>query len=205
MRKFAKVLTWVLFWAGVAAGTSLIYHETQKAEIYYYKGRGHFFKGDYERAIPLYERTLSFEPAHREALTELAYACLWSGKPEQAINHFQRLLALDPESLRAQKSMADAYSWNKQYAKAIVMYLQVLAVTPEDAGTKRKLAEVYMWDQQYPKAAAVLESHLKQFPRDVRAKFLYAKTLQYKGDTTTASRIYRELLYGEKSQTGGSV
>ena len=115
----------------MAIGTTGVYHLTQKADIYYYKGHDLFMKSKYQAAIPLFLQSLSHAPERTKTLSELGYAYLWSGNYQEAIKVFQRLLQLEPGALRVKKSIASAYSWNKEYAKAEAIFLETLRANPE--------------------------------------------------------------------------
>lgn len=195
-----RIFKTALFLAAVTFGTTFVYHATQQADIQYFRGHDLFVRGKYGEAIPFFEKAVSRKSKPAEAMTKLAYAYLWTGRTKEALGVFENLLVLDPRSARTQKAMAAAYSWDKQYGKAAELYLQVLETGGKDTDATKKLAEVYLWDQQYEKAEKILAAFLQEYPRDVRAKFLYAKSLQYSGKTMEAAAVYRELL-NEKEST----
>ena len=186
----------------IAAGTTGVYHLTQKADIYYYQGHDRFTKSQYAAAIPLYLRSLSYGPERTKTLSELAYAYLWSGNQLEAIKMFQKLLSLEPRNARVRKSLATAYSWNKEYPKAEALFLEAIQADPKDREAKKGLAEIYLWDNQFAASQKILLDLLQSNPGDAQVKFLYGKALLYSGRTKEAIRIFEELS-GHSQEKGG--
>jgi len=189
----------------IALATTVVYHLTQQADIYYYQGHNFFIKAQYKDAIPLFRESLKYDPERVPSLSELAYAYLWSGQYQEAIPVFQKLSVLDPKNERTKKSLATAYSWNKEYSRAEEIFLATLRANPKDRDAQKELAEIYLWDQKNEKAKDLLSSLLESNPRDARAKFLYGKALLYLGQTQAAIRIFEELSKGSVPAAQGAV
>lgn len=198
MKKIVIGLSLVL----IAVATTGVYHLTQRADICYYQGHDLFVRSQYKASIPFFLESISYDPKRAKALSELAYAYLWSGNHQEAIKVFQRLLLMDPGSLRVRRSLASAYSWNKEYERAEALFLEVLRVNKGDREAQKELAEVYIWDQKFDKSKTILKALIQSDPRDVRAKFLYGKALLYSGQTKEASRIFEELLTRPRTAAG---
>lgn len=187
----------ILFLAGILiliyAGTSLLYHNTQQADINYYQGRRLFEKGKFEQAMQFFHKASDVEPSRLDALKDLAYAYQWTGAYEKAGGIFQQILSLKPHDNEIKKSLAQTLSWQKEYEKAIRLYKEVI-VDSDSLDAKRQLAEVYIWNNQFKEAKEILAEILKIAPQDRKAKFLLAKAMQYSGQAEQAIKIYKELL-----------
>ena len=179
--------------------TTLIYQKTQQADINYYRGYRYFEKGEYNKAIKFYKKSLLINPANQDVLTDLGHCYQWTKKYEEAIDAFQKALLIAPEDNNVKKSLAQTYSWVKEYDKAINLYKEIL-VTTDDIDIKKQLAEVYVWNTRPSKAKEILETILRDKPQDARAKLLLAKAMHYSGDAEKAAVIYEELLEKEKPE-----
>ena len=85
----------------LAVATTFVFHATQQASINYYKGHDLFVQGDYEAAASYFARAVALDPEYKEALTELAYSLLWTGRSEESIHVFQQLLLLEPDLMKS--------------------------------------------------------------------------------------------------------
>ena len=117
--------------------TTLIYYHTQQADISYYQGHRLFEKGEYNKAIKFYKKTLNSNPSRVDALKDLAYCYQWTDKYKEAIDAFQKTLLLSPKDNKLKKSLAETYSWVKEYKKAINLYSEILE-TMDNKDIKRE-------------------------------------------------------------------
>ncbi|MBL7130850.1 MAG: tetratricopeptide repeat protein [Candidatus Omnitrophica bacterium] len=173
--------------------TTVVYHKTQKADIYYYQGHRLFEKSAYDKATKFYEQALKIKPSYADALEDLAYCYQWTDRYEKAIEVFQKALLSSPQDNGLKISLAETYSWIKEYKKAIPLYKEVIAVT-DSLDTKMQLAEVYIWNNQFEEAKEILFEILKITPEDKKVKLLLARAMQYSGQAKQAIEIYKELL-----------
>lgn len=191
-----KIIAFVLSLTLAAAATTAVYHKTQGSDINYYQAHRYFEKGRYNKAIPLYEKSLALKPKRLDALSEIAYSHQWTGGHAPAIGYFERYLSIDPADLKIKKSLAETYSWEKEYDKAERIYKEVIKATGDDEA-KVSLAEIFVWTKRWDDACALLAEVLKNRPADIDAKMLLAESLQYSGKTDEAIRLYREILEDE--------
>lgn len=181
-----------------AIATTLIYHQTQQADINYYQGHKLFEKGAYDKATKFYEQALKIKPSYADALKDLAYCYQWTNRYEKTIEVFQKALLSSPQDNGLKISLAETYSWIKEYEKAIQLYKEVIAVT-DSLDTRMQLAEVYIWNNQFEEAKEILFEILKITPKDKKVKLLIAKAMQYSGQAKQAIEIYKEFLNEEDS------
>jgi tetratricopeptide (TPR) repeat protein len=182
----------------VTVFTSFVYHISQKADINYYLGHRFFVRGEYEKAIPLFERSAEEGSRRVETYKELAYSYLWTGRSERSIILFRDLAAESPGDSEIKFALADAYSWNRKYTEAIDI-LKGTLIDPGGLRPVKSLAEIYLWDGQPDKARLLLERLAHQYPEDLDIKMMWGKSLYYTGESEKASRVFEKIL----TETGG--
>lgn len=200
--KFLFVILVLIF---AAVFTTFLYHNTQQADISYYRAHRLFLESQYNKAIPLYKKSLEKNSRHPDALRELADCYKWTGKYKEAIEAFQKILSLTPQDYKIKKSLAEVYSWNKQYDQAVSLYSEVINTQGGDIDTQRHLAQAYLWDGQHNKAEILLKTILKIDPDDSETKLLLAKALHYSGQAKEASEVYEQLLDGGQEDIEASL
>ena len=188
-----KIILFIIVLILTSVATTLIYQNTQQADINYFKGHKYFEKGYYSKAIKFYEKVLLIDPARLDALTDLARCYQWTKRYEQAIDAFQKSLLITPEDNEIKESLAETYSWVKEYKKAINLYSEILETT-DNIDIKRELAEVYIWSNHFEEAKEILLEILKIIPEDKKARLLLARAMQYSGQSKQAIEIYKKLL-----------
>lgn len=173
--------------------TSLGYHISQKADINYYRGHRFFSRGEHEKAIPFFERSIEEGSRRVETYKELAYSYLWTGRSERSIGLFRSLTAESPVDSEIKFALADAYSWNQKYQEAIDI-LKGTLMDPGGPRPVRSLAEIYLWDGQPDKARLLLERLVDRYPGDLDIKMMWGKSLYYTGESEKASRVFEKIL-----------
>lgn len=183
--------------------TTLIYRYTQQANVNYYQARRHFIEGKYNKAIPLYEKVLTFDPFHVDALKDLAHSYQRTGKYEKAIDTFQKVLSHKPQEIEIKKSLAKTYSWNKEYGKAISLYKEVIAATDDievDSKARLLLAKALHYSGEAEKAIVIYKDLLGEkveeegTPERKKIIELLSEAYMIGKDYESAATQYREIL-----------
>jgi tetratricopeptide (TPR) repeat protein len=175
---------------------SLVYHVSQQDKINYNLGHRLFIKGDFKRAIPLYKKSLSFNPEYLLAKEELAYSYLWTDAPEKSIPLFNQILDSGADNNEINLALANAYAWCGDYANAINILKEVIDKT-DSLKAKINLAEVYIWSGEALKAKPILENILQISSKDPNIRLQWGKALYYTGESRKASQVFESLI-GEK-------
>ena len=81
----------------------------QQAEDHYYAALDLFAEGKHDEAIAEYERCLTLDPTHSEALHGLARAYQDVNRLDDSIAISKRLIAADPDDVLAHTSLSIAY------------------------------------------------------------------------------------------------
>ena len=117
----------------------------------------------------------------------------------QAIPFYQKSLSSDPSRVAALIDLANCYRWTDNIARAITLLEKADSLQASNLSIKKSLAETYFWNKQYDEAKNILEDIIKNDPKDSQAQLLYAKVLQYSGDTKEAIELYKKLLDTKES------
>ncbi len=124
----------------------------------YYLAQLYRMRGELERSLPLFERTLQLQPNDVAALVWLGDVSLSLGRPEAAEPLFAKALSLQPGSLSARFGVGRVALARQDYARAVTYLEDVLARDPEAAGAHYPLATAYRALGQLDKA----DIHLRQ-------------------------------------------
>jgi tetratricopeptide (TPR) repeat protein len=70
--------------------------------IFNAKGNALYKQGKYQEAIAYYDKALSIDPNHANALNNKGLSLVYLGKYQEAIEYFDKALSIDPYDVRAQ-------------------------------------------------------------------------------------------------------
>lgn len=176
---------------------TIIYHSTQKEDIYYYQSHRYFENAEYKKTIEYCKKVLEINPGNLDALNVLGYSHLWTGNYKEAIECFQKIVIFKPKDNEIKEQLAEAYSWNKEYEESISIYKEIVEDT-DDIKVREKLARVCIWNGDFDMAKKELEIILEVNPKAPKARLLLAKLMHYSGETEKAVEVYEDLLEEEK-------
>lgn len=196
-----KLFFIIVILLATAIATTLLYHQTQQADINYYQGHRYFEAGEYDKAMKFCEKALAINPSHKGALRDFAYSCQWIGDFKRAVGAFNQLLSMEPDDYKIMMALAETLAWNKEYKQSIAVCKEIINSTG-NIKAQILLSRVYIWNKQFDKAKEVLREVLSKAPDDSQAKLLYAKALHFSGEAKKAIRIYKELLEEKKQDSG---
>jgi Flp pilus assembly protein TadD len=90
-------------------------------------------RGDFRRAIPLFQKAVNLSPGFVAARRDLAMSLLDAGEPNLALNHLIDVLRQDPSDAWAHVLVANIFVKSKRNLKAAeTYYTSALAINPED-------------------------------------------------------------------------
>jgi tetratricopeptide (TPR) repeat protein len=81
-------------------------NKRQQAEDHYYAALGPSFRGERERALAEYEKSLSVDPAFTEAMHGMARCLQDLNRLDEAISVAKRIADLDPDDILAHTSLS---------------------------------------------------------------------------------------------------
>lgn len=108
--------------------------EDQNLESIFKIGLHHAKRGKPRDAIFYFDRVLSVEPEHLNALIYKGNALGKLGKYEEAISIYDKALTIKPDHVTCLLNKGLAFHYLKKYKEAISCYDMILSQTPEDAG-----------------------------------------------------------------------
>lgn len=112
-------------------------------------------RGELSQAVQLYQRIVSTEPGHAEALHLLGVACLQGRQPHQAVEWMERAVALQPSNSAFHANLGEAYRALGQFERAASCFQLALHLQPDNADAAYNFGSVRM-QQGRPAEAAVL-------------------------------------------------
>jgi tetratricopeptide (TPR) repeat protein len=114
------------------------------AEANYYAGIAHSSAGDFERAIPLFEKTLSLNPKHLGAREEMVRALCYQARGAfrkqqvaEALRLVKRAQSYNPQSLVVNQNLALLYLTTGKHKTALAHLQMVLRKVPNDYQANR--------------------------------------------------------------------
>jgi arylsulfatase A-like enzyme/cytochrome c-type biogenesis protein CcmH/NrfG len=105
-------------------------------------------EGQYEQAIPNYNKALSYNPDMLKANYDLACIYLEQGKISDAVTYYTKVLELNPDFYKAHFYLGDALLRLGKIEKAITHYNKAIVLKPDWQDAHRKLQEARYRQQQ---------------------------------------------------------
>ncbi|MCK4628389.1 MAG: tetratricopeptide repeat protein [Sedimentisphaerales bacterium] len=150
-----------------------------RAEYHYQMGRLHEANGLHEEAIDEFERTITLNANHSEALFHLAYACDLYGLDDKAIDYYEQCIETSNNYVSALLNLAVLYEDIEEYAPALQCIMKVLAAYPNHKRARLFLKDInssftmyYDEDQEkrIDRRNKVLEIPMSDFELSVRSR-----------------------------------
>ena len=118
-------------------------HKEKLAKIYLARGRNHTYQGQYQAALPWYQKTLALKPTKDpERLNEFGTAFYMAGRYDEALPILHEALTLrektlnqnDPDLATSLNNLAELYRAQGKYAEAEPLYQRALRITETALG-----------------------------------------------------------------------
>lgn len=129
----------------IAASTPSVSTSPAKHEKFYNQGVKAQKKGDYQRAVKLYEKALKAKPDFADALNNLGYSLRNIAKQymDEAMQSYNKALQIQKDHQQALEYQGELYVWRGQLLKANENYKQLKRMnSPEAAELKERLDRV---------------------------------------------------------------
>lgn len=130
------VLVPLLIGAGTPSQSTRSAPATPKHVQYYNDGVEAQKRGDYERAVKLYEKALKTDPNFPDALNNLGFSLRSIGKQylDQAMQAYDKALKLKGDHPQALEYQGELYLWRGDVLKAYTNYQRLGGMGSREAG-----------------------------------------------------------------------
>jgi len=136
-----------------------------RAEAYLDRGRSHYAKGDYERAISDNTEVLRLKPNETKALNNRGNAYRALGQPDKAIEDLTTAIRIKPTDYVLYYTRGAAYRDIQDYERALEDYNEALRLEPSQALIYLNRGRTfYMWSS-YRRAIRDFDNAIKLSPR----------------------------------------
>jgi tetratricopeptide (TPR) repeat protein len=169
------------------------------AAHWYSLGQDAMERGQLERAIQNYEKTVQFDPNMGRAWAGMAVASVNLKKTSDADKYYKKTLSLlDRMSERERYRTLGTYyaAFVRNYPQAIENYEKLTLLYPGDAAGFNNLSIAYVFTLDFTKARSAVKRSIEISPRNLKAQLNYALYSMYAGDfaaaITQAQRLIQE-------------
>jgi len=164
-------------------------------------GRYLLFKGDFEAAQKVFERTLELDPNSDKAKLGLAYCHAWREEDDQAQALVDSLLKKNPNSLDGLILQGWLLAWNEKYAEAAAVFEKANAIRPNHPEVTRGLAQTYSWDGQYDRSLSYYQAVLAIQPDNPDILLEMGRVYQKAGKFSDAVNILSQAAQADPERT----
>ncbi len=113
------------------------------AEGLNYSGLIYLWAGDYEKALPYFEKAVKKNPSYAEAYSLIGYCNSELGRHTEAIEAYKQAIRINPDDAGAHYLLGWAYSKLGRYTEEIEAYKQAIRINPDDAVVHYVLGYAY--------------------------------------------------------------
>jgi len=151
--------------------------------------------GAYELAIARYRLAIAQDPTQHDAIVELGWLFLETGRRADALEQFKAAATVAPDNLAVRRNTARAYGWMFQYERALNEFDAILKRFPDDAATAlERDGKEALWLGQLRRAQAALERLAELEPKNSEPLFDLGQIAARQERPSEAQARYRRLL-----------
>ncbi|MGA8222679.1 MAG: DUF3857 domain-containing protein [Candidatus Acidiferrales bacterium] len=165
---------------------------TAKADELVEAGLAALNSGNPSAAIPLFERVVELEPAHKQAWNDLGLAYLRVGKFEEAASAFHKQIAANPYDEHAYNYLGIAYEQQQKFIDAASAFRKQIEVNPLDPIAHAALGTLYLEQHKYAEAAPELDKATVLTPDNAGLQVSLGTALINTGETEKALAAFQK-------------
>lgn len=151
-------------------------------------------RGEYAKAIELYQEILKEDPENYQAIRELAQVYSWNKEHDKSIQYYDMLLSKSSTDYDALLGKAQVLGWKGEYDKAENLYTKVIEAVPDYLDAYLGLANVYLWTSKYNKALNLLNKLEEENPENREITKKIFDVYYAKGDFKSAREYYQKII-----------
>ncbi len=173
--------------------------QTQRAAVHAMK-----IEKDPDKAIRLFKKALTFDPAHEDSLHYLGQGLMKKGKLEEALATFEKLTLVNPSSHRGHCQVgflrARTARTPGDLLSAETALERALAINPEETGVLLLLGEIDLIQGELEKAGQRLAWVCRSNPRSVAGFYLRGYIAWKSGDRAGARSFLSRAMQAKKQE-----
>lgn len=163
----------------------------------YQQGLKHLEKGNYKKAVGVFQQILQQQPQQAEALYRLGLAYQGLGDEDQAIANLKKALQVNPKLTEARLALGKIYGrqglallrqGDPEAAEGLLR--QAVGENPRNASAFNNLGVALGQQGRWPEAAGALQRAVALDPNNVGAQFNLGLVYYLMGDKTAVTRQY---------------
>jgi tetratricopeptide (TPR) repeat protein len=188
---FARSLVWS---DGIALYEDIVRKSPEKARARNNLGVLYAKKGELDKAITQFRKTLTLDSEYPGPHKNLARALYNKGDIPGAIEEYRATILANPQDFQAHQALAFIYRNQGLYDKSIREYRIVLSLVPWNTEARNNLANIYVVQGRYDEAIREYEKILADNPGKTQVYYNLALALERAGRTREAVYYYRKFL-----------
>ena len=121
-------------------------------------------KGEWEKAVGFFKRSLKDNPDNAFAHVALSRAYLRMGKPDRALEQVNEALRIDSDNYLAHAQRGIVQKLRKRHDEAVSDFSRAVQLKPDYVWAQAQLADLFRRRGDFPKALAAVQQALKNKP-----------------------------------------
>src|SRR5438309_3733963 len=140
-------------------------------------GKGYYEQGEAAKAVEAFQKAVSLQPTHPDALLNLANACLLADQSDRAIQFAQQVLSVEPNSAAACYIAGCANMRLRKFEEAVKSIQQAKDLDPKVNAVSLQLGRAQMELGHYEDAAREFSEIIQFAPDYPSANFFLGQAL----------------------------
>jgi len=187
MKKTVAIINVLFLFFGVSFASNYDGYKTYLEGLFYAK------KGDVQKAIQLYEKTLAYDKTAIPVYQDLAYIYLRKGEGQKALNIAKQLQEIDGESVQTNLFLGTFYLNVNEMSLATECWKKVLELDPKNETATVYLATVYSSDNKLKESLDYWKKYLQQQPESSEGYFQLGVIQEKLGMNKEAIKSYNKV------------
>jgi tetratricopeptide (TPR) repeat protein len=115
MKLFFRIIFKIFLIFAILAGCTTTQEIKEDSETYYNRGLAYVVKGQFDKAIPDFNKAIDINPRYAEAYADRGVVYIIKGQYDKAIADYNKAIEINPKDVLAYNNRALAYKVKGQY------------------------------------------------------------------------------------------
>jgi len=164
------------------------------AEGLYSTGLISLWAGNYEKAVPYFEKAVTKNPNYAEAHFQVGYCNVELGRYTEAVEAYKQAIRIKPDLAEAHNNLGAAYGKLGRYTEAVEAYKQAIRIKPDYADAHCNLGAAYGNLERYTEAVEAYKQAIRIKPDYAGAHYNLGVTYDNLGRYTEAVEAYKQAI-----------